>query len=102
MSEMNELEITLVTKTGKCPHEEGDTWRIPYALCHPEGLCHDAHYVLIPYLSMAASGGKSWEKDGSWLIHCPSKKGVVFKIQRRQKKHEWPEGTIYTHKDGKK
>jgi uncharacterized repeat protein (TIGR04076 family) len=98
MSGMNELKITVVTKYGECPHKVGDSWQLPYALIHPKGLCHDAHYALLPYLGIASAGGKSWEKDGTWLIHCPSKKGVVFKIERLDEKHVWPKvNLIYTH-----
>ncbi|NHJ02711.1 MAG: TIGR04076 family protein [Candidatus Heimdallarchaeota archaeon] len=88
---MKYLKIKLISKFGRCPHNVGDEWEIPYALMKPDGLCDDAHYSMVPYLSMAASGGKSWEKDGVWKIHCPSKSGVVFEIiPIIEKDHEWP------------
>ncbi len=90
MTGMKHLKIRVIQKKGKCPHNVGDVWETPYALMTPRGFCDDAHYVLIPYLSMAAGGGKSWEKDGKWRIHCPSKTGIVLEIERLEKKHKWP------------
>lgn len=88
---MKHLRITVRDKQGKCPHQIGDSWTTPYSLIKPKSLCDDAHYVLIPYLSMAAGGGTSWEEDGKWLIHCPSKSGIIFEIESLDKKHHWPE-----------
>lgn len=99
MSQMKHLRIKVIQKTGKCPHNVGDIWEIPYALMHPKGLCNDAHYVLIPYLSMAAGGAKSWEKDGKWCIHCPSKTGVIFEIELLEKDHKWPEDFSWIEKE---
>ena len=91
MSNMRHLRIRVISKFGSCPHNIGDTWETPYAFMKPEGLCNDAHYALIPYLAMAASSALSWEKDGKWRIHCPSKSGVVFEIETTEKDHHWPE-----------
>lgn len=91
VSEMKHLRIKVIQKTGKCPHSIGDTWETPYSLMKPKGLCDDAHYVLIPYLGMAAGLAPSWEKDGIWRIHCPSRLGVIFEIEPTDQEHEWPE-----------
>ena len=98
MTGMKHIKIKVIQKYGKCPHRVGDSWEIPYALMKPEGMCDDAHYVLIPYLSMAAAGGTSWEKDGIWRIHCPSKTGIVFEIERLEKNHKWPEAYSWAKK----
>jgi len=96
---MKHLRIKLIWKMGKCPHNIGDEWTLPYALMRPEGLCNDAHYAMTPYLSMAASGGRSWEEDGVWRIHCPSKTGVVFEITPIiEKDHKWPENSSWAKK----
>ena len=96
---MKQLRIKLVKKTGKCPHNIGDNWEIPYSLMKPKSLCDDAHYVLIPYLSMAAGGGTSWEKDGKWRIHCPSKTGVIFEIECLEEDHMWPENSSWAEEN---
>jgi len=90
MSSMKHLKIRVIQKNGRCPHNIGDTWEIPYALMKPRSMCDDAHYVLIPYLGMAAGGGTSWEEDGKWRIHCPSKTGIIFEIERLDENHKWP------------
>lgn len=87
---MKHLRINVKEKNGKCPHKVGDSWETSYSFMKPKGLCDDAHYVLIPYLSMAAGGGKSWEEDGKWLIHCPSKSGIIFEIKATDEEHQWP------------
>ncbi|MFX1513302.1 MAG: TIGR04076 family protein [Promethearchaeota archaeon] len=92
---MKHLRIRIIQKTGKCLHNVGDTWETPYALNRPEGLCDDAHYVLIPYLCMAAGSAKSWETDGKWRIHCPSKKGIIFEIEVTDRNHQWPDSSLF-------
>ncbi|MFX0086741.1 MAG: TIGR04076 family protein [Candidatus Hodarchaeota archaeon] len=87
---MKELRIRVIEKNGKCPHNIGDEWSTPYALMKPRGLCSDAHYVLVPYLGMAAGGAPSWEEDKKWRIHCPSKSGIIFEIKPLEKNHKWP------------
>jgi uncharacterized repeat protein (TIGR04076 family) len=96
---MKHLRVKVIEKSGRCPHEVGDMWETPYSLIKPVGdsiLCDDAHYTLIPYLSMAAGGSTSWEKDGIWRIHCPSKKGVVFEIQVLETEHQWPKDSSWS------
>ncbi len=90
---LKKLKIKVIKKSGRCPHEVGDTWETDYTLIKPSGrtnLCDDAHYSLIPYLGMAAGNAKSWEKDGKWKIHCPSKSGIVFEIEILDNEHSWP------------
>lgn len=91
---MKQLKVRVIKKFGRCPHEVGDSWKTAYALIKPTGntnLCDDAHYSLIPYLGMAAGNARSWETDGKWRIHCPSKSGVVFEIETLDIEHKWPE-----------
>ena len=98
---MQHLRIRVIQKLGKCPHNVGETWDTPYALIKPTGktvLCDDAHYVLIPYLSIAAGDSRSWETDGIWRIHCPSKTGVIFEIEALEKEHRWPENSDWSQK----
>ena len=98
---MKHLRIKVIEKSGRCPHNIGDFWETPYSLIKPVGdsnLCDDAHYTLIPYLSMAAGGSDSWEKDGIWRIHCPSKKGVVFEILVLEINHIWPKDSSWSEK----
>ena len=98
---MKHLKVTIIKKSGRCPHNLGDTWETPYVLMKPVGssiLCDDAHYALIPYLSMASGGATSWESDGKWRIHCPSKSGVVFEIEALEKEHSWPSDSSWSEK----
>ncbi len=98
---MKYLRIQVIEKHGKCPHNIDDHWETPYALIKPTGktiLCDDAHYVLIPYLGMASGGAQSWEVDGTWKIHCPSKSGIIFEIEVLDKIHKWPENSEWSHK----
>ena len=98
---MKYLRIEVIEKNGRCPHKVGDVWETPYSLIKPEGasvLCDDAHYSLIPYLSMAAGDARSWEKDGVWRIHCPSKTGVVFEIKLLEQEHQWPKDSSWSEK----
>jgi uncharacterized repeat protein (TIGR04076 family) len=98
---MEHLRIRVSKKHGKCPHNIGETWDTPYALIKPAGktiLCDDAHYVLIPYLGMAAGGDHSWETDGVWRIHCPSKTGIIFEIEALKIEHQWPENSEWSKK----
>ena len=101
---MKHLKITLIEKIGRCPHSVGDTWKTPYSLMKPVGkniLCDDAHYTLIPYLSMASGGACSWEIDGKWRIHCPSKSGVVFEITSLEEEHSWPNDSSWSERPKK-
>ena len=101
---LKHLQITLIQKTGRCPHNVGDTWNTPYTLMKPVGesiLCDDAHYTLIPYLGMASGGAHSWETDGKWRIHCPSKSGVVFEITVLEEDHNWPNDSTWSEKSNK-
>ena len=61
-------------------------------------LCDDAHHVLTPYLAMASAGAASWETDGKWRIHCPSKSGIVFEITTLEKEHSWPTDSSWSEK----
>jgi uncharacterized repeat protein (TIGR04076 family) len=90
---MKHLKISVIQKNGRCPHNVGDTWKTSYTLIKPVGnsiLCDDAHYALIPYLGMASGDASSWETDGKWRIHCPSKSGIIFEISILDEEHSWP------------
>ncbi len=98
---MKHLRVKVHQKLGKCPHIVGESWETPYAFMKPTGktiLCDDAHYVLIPYLGMAAGGARSWEKDGIWRIHCPSKTGIIFEIEPLDTDHQWPANSDWSKK----
>ena len=101
---MHYLLLTVIQKTGRCPHNVGDTWKTPYALMKPAGesiLCDDAHYTLIPYLGMASGDAHSWEADGKWRIHCPSKTGIVFEITVLEDEHSWPSDSYWSKKSNR-
>ena len=101
---MKKLQITVIQKSGRCPHNVGDNWKTSYALIKPVGgtiLCDDAHHTLIPYLGMASGDAHSWETDGKWRIHCPSKSGVVFEITVLKEEHSWPNDSSWSEKSNR-
>lgn len=81
------LEVTMMEKTGKCPHELGEKhlYKSPYQKPH---LCNALLHVLDLYVWRAALGFPSWEADNRnvYRIHCPSKKGTVWELKQADNK----------------
>ena len=80
------VKMTCVEKLGKCHHEEGDSYVLEHPMARAVGLCFGAYDPARPYISHCAAGVPSWEGDDSniYRIHCISKKGTVWKIEREE------------------
>ena len=86
---LEEVEVKLIEKTGKCPHEKGEVFIYVHPNCRPEGLCGVASIAIEPFVQRcSAPGVPSWEKDdpNTYRIHCPSKKGTIWEIRRVKEK----------------
>jgi uncharacterized repeat protein (TIGR04076 family) len=81
------VRMTCEEKLGKCHHEVGDTFVFKHARAYAEGLCSGAWSPARPYLSHCAAGVPSWEADDDSIhrIHCISKKGTVWRLERIEK-----------------
>ena len=90
MSGLNEdfwksmIRITCIEKTGKCKHEVGDTFVYKHALDYPVGLCSGIQEPARVNVLACQAGVPSWEADDRsiYRIHCMSKKGTVWRIER--------------------
>ncbi len=78
------VKVTLLEKTGNCPHEVGEDFKYYHPQFRPEGICGAAAYSMEIYIQRCSDGILSWDKDApeNYFIHCPSKKGTVWKIER--------------------
>ncbi len=78
------VRITCVEKLGKCHHDVGDTFVVGHPMAYVDGLCFGAFDPARPYISHCAAGFPSWEGDDKsiYRIHCISKKGTVWKLER--------------------
>ena len=78
------VKVTLLEKTGNCPHEVGESFEYHHPLFRPQGICGAAAYAMEIYIQRCLDGFPSWEKDNPdvYLIHCPSRKGTIWKIER--------------------
>ena len=78
------LRITCIEKLGKCHHEVGDTYLYEHAMSYPKGLCPGIQEPSRLVVSQCAAGVPSWEGDNPeiYRIHCISKKGTVWQIER--------------------
>ena len=83
---MKPVRVTLVEKIGVCPHNEGDSFLYHHPMFHPQGICGVAAHSMGPFVQRCADGIPSWEKDAPsiYRIHCPSKKGTIWKIERAE------------------
>ncbi|MHA2394707.1 MAG: hypothetical protein ACXAEX_22485 [Promethearchaeota archaeon] len=81
------VRITCEEKLGKCHHQEGDTYVYAHALDYPQGLCPGVQEPARIYVSHCAAGVPSWEGDDPSIhrIHCISKKGTVWKLEKISK-----------------
>lgn len=84
--DLGPVEIRMVEKTGKCPHEVGDTFHYEHPYKPPVGVCHALLHVLELYVWRVALGFPSWEDDDTTVhrLHCPSKTGTVWEMRKVQ------------------
>jgi uncharacterized repeat protein (TIGR04076 family) len=81
------VKITCEEKLGKCHHKVGDSYVYAHALDYPQGLCPGVQEPARIYVSHCAAGVPSWEGDDPSIhrIHCISKKGTVWKLEKLSK-----------------
>ena len=83
--DLGPIEIKMVEKNEKCPHDVGDVFYYKHPYSRPEGVkCHALLHVLDLYTWRVALGFPSWEDDdrGVHRIHCPAKKGTVWEMRK--------------------
>ena len=82
--QLGKLEITMIEKKGKCPHNVGDKYIFDHPYKRPEGVCYALLHVIELYTWRCALGFPSWEADDRTMfrIHCPSKKGTVWELRK--------------------
>jgi len=82
------VEVKLIEKIGKCPHEEGEVFLYVHPNCRPEELCGVAAIALEPFVQRCSAKVSSWENDNPdiYRIHCPSKKGTIWEIKKIRNK----------------
>ena len=78
------VKMTCEEKTGKCQHEIGHSYTFDHALKYPEDMCIGIYEPARTWLSHCAMGIPSWESDDDsiYRIHCISKKGTVWRIEK--------------------
>ncbi|HVP37348.1 MAG TPA: hypothetical protein VMT04_10160 [Terriglobales bacterium] len=81
---LERVQVKLIRKIGKCPHEKGEVFVYVHPNCRPEGLCGAAAISLEPFVMRCSAKIPSSEKDNPkiYRIHCPSKKGTIWEIKR--------------------
>jgi uncharacterized repeat protein (TIGR04076 family) len=84
------VRISCIEKTGKCSHEVGDSFEYTHPLNYPKKLCLGIQEPARLWVSLCAAGIPSWEADDSsvYRIHCISKKGTVWQIERLEDEAE--------------
>ncbi len=78
------IRITCVEKLGVCEHDVGDTYVYEGPTSYIPELCSGIQDPARPYVGYCALGLPSWESDDKTIyrIHCISKKGTVWMIER--------------------
>jgi uncharacterized repeat protein (TIGR04076 family) len=78
------VRITCEEKLGKCHHEVGESYVYAQPLDYPKGLCSGIQDPARPFITRCAAGLPSWEGDDQsiYRIHCISKKGTVWKLEK--------------------
>ena len=81
------VRITCEEKHGVCEHEVGDTFIFEHVQDYAEGLCSGIQDPARPYAAYCALGQPSWESDDNsiYRVHCISKKGTVWRIEKISK-----------------
>lgn len=78
------IKMTCIDKHGKCHHEVGESYTYAHAIDYPDGPCPGIQEPARIYVSQCAAGVPSWEGDDPnvYRIHCISKKGTVWEIEK--------------------
>ncbi|UCE95793.1 MAG: hypothetical protein JSV51_08815 [Candidatus Bathyarchaeota archaeon] len=79
------IRITCEEKQGKCSaHKVGDSFVYSYPGDYIKKLCPGIQDPARPWVHLCAARIPSWEADDSniYRIHCISKKGTVWRIER--------------------
>lgn len=78
------VRITCEEKLGKCHHEVGDAYIFENAISYIPDLCFGIQEPARLFVSHSAAGLPSWEGDNPeiYRIHCISKKGTVWRLER--------------------
>ena len=78
------VRITCEEKLGKCRHNVGDTYTYSNPMGYVQDLCAGIQDPARPFASLCAAGIPSWEGDDQsiYRIHCISKKGTVWRLER--------------------
>ena len=78
------IQIKMIEKIGTCRHSLGDVlfYNNPY---DKPNVCTALLHVLDLYIWRVALGFPSWEADNRsiYRIHCPSKKGTIWELSKR-------------------
>ena len=78
------VRLTCEEKLGVCRHNVGDSYLLEHPQDYVKTLCSGIQDPARPYVARCAAGIPSWEgdDDGIYRIHCISKKGTVWKVER--------------------
>jgi len=78
------VKMTCVEKHGKCHHEVGESYVYSNAIAYLDGPCPGIQDPARLWVSHCAAGVPSWEGDDPsvYMIHCISKKGTVWKLEK--------------------
>ena len=88
------IRVTVLDTCGqKCVHKTGDTFEFTNPYSHPIKMCEVMAAILEPYILAHSLGEVDWKPDApnpqlsekdkeKGLVYCPSKGGVVLKIER--------------------
>lgn len=81
------VKMTCEEKHGICRYNIGDSYVFNHALEFPDRMCLGIYEPARLYLTHCAAGIPSWEGDDEnvYRIHCISKKGTVWKIEKVSK-----------------
>jgi uncharacterized repeat protein (TIGR04076 family) len=84
------VRITCEEKLGKCTHNVGDTFEYTNPTAYIQGLCLGVQDPARLWVSHCAAGIPSWEGDDDsiYRIHCISKKGTVWRLERVTEEEE--------------
>ena len=81
---MIEVEVVSILEKGECPFglKVGD--KFTFDKKTPEGLCHWAYLVILPFATALRFGGTiPWGENGVCRVCCPDPENpVVFAIRR--------------------
>ena len=78
------VRITCEEKLGECRHNMGDTFVYSNPMHVIPDMCSGIGSPAGPYVPLCAVGVPSWESDDKdiYRIHCISKKGTVWRLER--------------------